>query len=307
MFSGGDRTWVLYQGPPRWDGEKYVNGDKFFLAGHRVYQCNLGVELARGVGGLELPARDDRYDSAHDTPGSRYVSSIYNKREIDAPINILGDTPAELRENKRRWLRNHPTNHVPLDKRGDIDSFGRLWIFTSDGEPRFLPVLSSVNAGTGALETEPEIFRKYESFDWGWASDSPFFYGYKIEKEMEPSGSIYSATFYNPSTVPEVHFALYLPGNATWEISLGYKQGTFVTPPIGSGEIAKMDFTPSKNTFTKRRLDGSVANLWNTMIGTRPKYSLEPETKNTFSIKLVSGSPESLPKISFRPRFMSWN
>ena len=62
-------TWIIYQGPPTWDGSKWVNGDRFFLSGPKAYRANLGVELAPGMDGLELPVTEYRYDADANTPG----------------------------------------------------------------------------------------------------------------------------------------------------------------------------------------------------------------------------------------------
>jgi len=68
-------TWIIYQGPPTWDGSKWVNGDRFFLSGPKAYRANLGVELAPGMDGLELPVTEYRYDADANTPGSQFVSA----------------------------------------------------------------------------------------------------------------------------------------------------------------------------------------------------------------------------------------
>lgn len=106
-FKSGDTAWIVYQGPPRWDGEKWIDGDRFFLSGGKGLQLDLGVELAPGVSGLEAEVVEYRFDTSANVPGSVYVSEVAGRRTIQAPINILGKTARELRDNKRRWFRNH--------------------------------------------------------------------------------------------------------------------------------------------------------------------------------------------------------
>lgn len=298
-FSGGDLTWVIYQGPPRWDGEEWIDGDRFFLSGHRQYQLDKGVELARSLTGMERDLIEHRYDTGANNPRSRYVSSVSGRREIQASVNILGDTPAELRANKRRWYRNHPEGNP-----------GRLWVFTSDGAPRYLSVIASESAAQGSLNQDPAMLRKYADLDWGWTSDFPYFLGYRETKELEPKGGgVWAKTFFNISTVPQIYPVLYLPGAGTWEVSLGYQQGTFDVV-VGTGEEVRLEYNPIEPTLIKRNIaTGAKTNMWPTMVGKRPKYSLEAETKNTFSVRLKSGNPASHPRpprLVFTPQFISW-
>lgn len=304
-FSGGDKVWIVYQGPPRWDGSQWVNGDRFFLSGHKAHQGKEGVEFAPGVSGLERPASEYRYDRAATVPGARFMGSIADRRTISASVNILGDTPKEVRDNKRKWMRNNPEGEP-----------GKLWVLTSDGYPRYLYAVRTSEAGITTLEKDPSIRNLYEAMEWGWESNSPYFRGYREAKELKritPTSSTYRRTFYNPSTAIEVFPSLYLPGSTSgsrWEVSRGFEQGTFVTPPIYQQEEARIDFSPENPTFVKRNLStGETTNLWYSLDGARPRFSLEPETKNTYEVKLNSGVPSNFttkPRLTFVPLFESW-
>lgn len=293
-FKQADNAWIVFQGGPRWDGDKWIDGDKFTLSGRK--KADLGVELAPGVAGLERASVEYRFDTSANVPGSVFVSDVAGGRKISASVNILGDSPAELRHNARRWDRNHRTT-----------SPGRLWMFTSDGEPRYLPVIPSENAGQGTHEKDPNLNSGSIEWEWGWNSDEADFLGYKRHTEMTQFGSTYAVTFWNPSTAARVYPTLYLPGPGRWKVSLGFEKGDFITPMIEAGEVARINLNPRKPTFVKRRADGKIVNLWPTMQGRRPIMFLEPETRNTIAVDLVGGGvPDSPPVLSYTPKFTSW-
>lgn len=302
-FTGGDKTWVVYQGPPKWDGSQWVNGDRFFLSGHHAFQGKNGVELAPGVTGLERGTSEYRYDTSANIPGAKLISTIDGRREVSGSINILGSTAAEVRKNKNNWFANHPDREP-----------GRLWFFTSDSMPRYLYAVKSEGAGLTTLEKDPSNRNLYEKFEWGWVSDDAFFKGYRETKILKDKGrGEYSRTFFNTSTVPEVFPTLFLPGGvgASWRISMGYGQPDFITPAISSSEEIRIDFDPTNPTFVKRhRVTGDVTNLWPLMVGKRPRFSLEAQTMNTFTAHLHSGSADtsqSEPRLVFTPLYTSWN
>lgn len=285
-FTGGDHVWAIYQGPPREYGDKLINGDRFFLGGHRQFQAREGVELARGMSGLLRELSDYRYDTSSEQPGSTFVGSIPNKREINASINVFGDTPAEFRANLRRWQDNHPE-----------DSEGRLWFLTSDGEPRYLPVRPSPSAGLSSIETDPTIMRKLEGMEWGWTSDEPYFLGY-ISRQDFVDGSV---TFYNPSTAKVVYPKVYLPGPGKYTV------GEITTPVLTANEMVRIDYNPLHETYVKLNLTtGAVQNLWYTLEGKRPKLGLKPQTKNTISLTYTGTGTSMAPYVEFTPKFRSY-
>lgn len=293
-LSGGDLTWVVYQGPPRWDGQKWINGDRFFLSGHSLYQRDLGVEWATEFTGLGRETVEERYDQPADLAGARYVTSVPDKRTVTGAVNIVGDSPGDFRFNHKRWLYNHPSEP------------GKLWFFSDGEEPRYLLARKSAEAGTETVPKDPGL-RALREADWGWTSDSPYYMGFKTIKELKQSGNSYSATFFNPSTVDRVYPVLNLPGGASWKVNLGGKRGDFTTPLLLSNESARIDFNPLNPTFLKRNLDtGEVTNLWPSMIGDRPRLWIEPLTKNEFSVTKAGGSTNGLPTFEFTPLFSSW-
>lgn len=300
-LTGGDKTWIVYQGPPRWTGSEWTNGDRFFLSGHKAFQGKNGVELAPGIDGLIMPTTEYRYDSSANLPGSKYQDNINGRRVINASVNILGSTPREVRENKEKWIRNHPE-----------DEPGKLWFFSSGSEPRYLYALKSQEAGIATVDRDPANRNLYDKMEWGWDSDDAYFRGYRESKELKQDGTSFSRTFFNPSTVREVFPTLYLPGgsNVSWTVTRGYQRGEFTTPRIAANEEIRIDFDPAQSTFLKRNIDtGELTNLWPTMTGNRPRLSFEPETWNTFTAKLTSGSASSFrtePRIVLTPLYLSW-
>lgn len=292
-----DPVWIVYQGPPLWDGQKWINGDKFFISGHKRYQRNLGIELANGVDGLEAPVREYRYDTDASNPGATYVSSVAVRRTLSGQINVHGKDAKDMRRNKARWYRNHPEGNP-----------GRLWFFTSNGEPRYLPAIISEEAANGTLEKDPNLWGVTRELEWGWQSDSAYFLGYRETKTFKPvGGGRYTTVFYNPSTAPRVYPELFLPGPGRWEVSLGYRQPNFTTPQLEKGDVAKLDYDPRHPTFMKKSAAGVITNLWPSMVGSRPKFCLEPMTKNELSVRYVGqGTPDGAPQLKFAPEFTSW-
>lgn len=297
-LSGGDLTWIVYQGPPRFDGEKWENGDRFFLSGHRLYQAQEGVELASSITGLPRESNEERYDTPADIPEANFVGNVPSRRTLGCAVNIYGKTARETRDNYNRWIKNHPAKEP-----------GKLWFFSSGAEPRYLKARASADAGVGTIDKEIGLLRRIEKLNWGWTSNSPYYYGMEASHDLKKVGSTntYSATFYNPSTVERVYPRVYLPGPGVWELDLGGKRGKFRTPTLATGDQAMIDFSPKNNSFLKKSAAGVVTNLWPSMVGDRPNDWLSPLTKNTYSITRISGAtPTTLPRIEFTPLFNSW-
>lgn len=297
-MSSLDQPTIVYQGPPRWTGREWENGDRFILSGEG--QCNLGVELAGSVAGLDRPTEEYRYDEDANTPGSVLTSVVAGRRELLATINILGRDAKELRRNKRRWERNHPTK-IP----------GRLWVLTSDGSPRYLEAYKAEVAGTASVDKDPYLRYLYEDWDWGWTADSPYFYGYEEVRTMpHVGGGLYEQSFYNESTAPAVYPKVVVYGPGLFEIDGGYTRGPLILPQLAAGEVLRVNYDPREKTVLKRRTDGSgpVINMWNALGGQRPHMSLEPETHNTMTVRnLHPGStPAQEPEFSFTPQFSAW-
>ena len=291
---------IVYQGPPRWDGTEWINGDKFFISGDKFNHRNLGVELANSIDGLEFPTREFRYDTDANTPGSRFVSSVATRRSLKCSVNIFGDSVEEMRKAKDRWFLNHPEG-----------SPGRLWFFTNTGEHRYLSAYAAENAGSATYDKDPGL-RGVTTLEWGWTSDSPYFYGFREKKLLKPKGGgVYEGYFYNPSTAPQVFPEVFLPGFGQWELSLGYEQPTFRTPNLADGDVAKLDYDQKALSFTCKRKDGRIENLWPSMVGNRPMYCLEPQTINKVTIRNLNEVGNDRPKskwpyLSFTPEYISW-
>lgn len=302
-MSGGDQAWVIYQAPPTWDGSQWVNGERFFLSGHPSYFRDKGVDLARSITGLERETSEYRYNQSANQAGASYQGSIPDKRELGCSVNIVADSPAEARRRKRAWMDAHPD-----------DNPGKLWVFTSDGSPRYLPVYKSSTAGQSTIDIDPAVRPYgYRDWEWGWVSTDAYFRGYRVTKPLKHrGGKVFSTTFYNDSTVPQVYPMLYLPGPGSWTFSLGWNRPTFTTPTIPAGSEARISFDPLDPSFLIRdKATGKTTNLWPTMRGERPRFSLEAQTKNTIQV-MLTGDPSKfdeeskLPRLVFTPKYHSW-
>lgn len=294
MAEKAQAAWIVYQGGPRWDGEKWINGRKYVLSGRG--KLNYGVELSPGVSGLNRAASEYKSDTTANIPGAVFVTELANKREIKAAINILGDTPEEFRKFTAEWERNNRTANP-----------GRLYLVNKGSEPRYLTVRPSENANLGTHDKDPSLIRGVKEWDWGWESDDAYFSGLKRDYELKP-GSLgeFSRTFYNPSTAPVVFPTLILPGGCSWTIRNFDEIGDRSTVRIESGEEARLYANPGKPTFLKKDVSGEIVNLWPTLAGRRPKIALEPETRNKIELQAFGGTPDAAPRIVFTPLFQSW-
>lgn len=304
---GRGRTNIIYEGPPRHDGYKWIDGDKFHLSGDRRLQAKEGVELARTLTGIGREASEERYDSAADIHTARYVGKIPLRRQIGAALNILGDTPAEFVANFQRWERNHFQKEP-----------GKLWFRTPGSEDRYLLARASSEAGLGGIDVDPTLTSSLKNYEWGWNSDSPYFMGRLSSTELKRDGqtTVYKADVYNPSTAEVVYPQVYVRGAGAWRVRLRTHAGdpsteaSLLTPLLSAEEEARIDFSPANPTFLKRNVNtGKVTNLWPFMVGKRPKAHLSPET--TFRVvaerdAASQGAPAALPRVEFTPLFSSW-
>lgn len=279
-FPGGDKLHIIYEGPPRKEGGRIVDGDRFFLAGDRAQQAREGVELARGIGGILRPTLEYRYDTSANQPGSTFVDFVGSKREIPSAINVYGDTPRQFRENWRRWLLNNP-----------VDREGKLWFMTSDSVDRYAFVRPSETAGISSMDIDPNILSKIEGLEWGWQSDYAYLFG-EIIREDYVDGKV---TVDNPSDVSEVHPKIYIPGPGKFFVA------GIETPYLEAYETVRINFDPMRQTYVKRNMrTGEVKNLWYTLRGQRPELALSPG-QNTHEIEVPPGG--GTPYIEFTPMF----
>lgn len=304
---GSGRTNIIYEGPQRHDGYQWVDGDKFHLSGDRHLQAKEGVELARNLTGIGREATEERFDTAADMHTARFVGKIPSRRQIGAALNIFGDTPADFVANFQRWERNHFQSEP-----------GRLWFLTPGAEDRYLLARASSEAGLGGVEVDPTLTSSLKNYEWGWNSDSPYFFGRLSSTPLARQGSTrtYQAAVKNPSTADVVYPQIFLRGLGSWKVRFRALAGdpsteiSFNVPHLADNEEARIDFSPANPTFLKRNVSsGKVTNLWPTMLGKRPKAHLSPET--TFLVvaerdPAAAGSPAALPRVEFTPLFSSW-
>lgn len=289
-----DGVTVTYEGPHRWNGKTWVEGDTFTLNGPN--KGDLGVELAPSASGLERPTKVYRYDSVANGSQARFRDAVAEKRKLTIPINILAETSRELRENKNRWFRNHSE-----------DNPGKLWFRTPEGIPRYMLARKSVDAALGSMDKDPHIRNLYEGFEWGWESDGAYFYGEDREVVFKKHLAMtYKAEVENPSTAPEVFPKLYLYGPGVYRFSLGWMQGNFDTVDIPSGSVVQIDFHPQRATYKMMDAKGKVSNMWPYAFGKRPKFSLEAESTTSMEVICLRGTPSRPPLLTFTPEFESW-
>lgn len=296
-----DGTKIIYEGPPRWDGFEYVDGDSFCLSGPPGEQADLGVELAPEITGLGRESVEEIFDIASDVPGGRWIGEIGTRRTVSVALNFFGDNPAHLRSVIDRWERNHPSRVPGKPQMG----FGKLW-FKSKGIPdRYLFCRKSASAGTGTISVDIARISRLDKYDWGWTSDSPFFIGERKVHPLVNSGVV----FKNISTADRTYPVIYVEGpspggNVSITNGLPGAAKMLKVPALTADEELRIDFSPANPSYLKRnKVTGVVSNVWSQLYGVRPRFEMAPGVRHTVA---SSVGPDAKVRAEYTPLFSSW-
>lgn len=293
---------IVYQGPPRWDGKKYVNSGTFKLSGpgHGDEGLSLGPEIE----GLYGPGIIRRFDGSVDSPFARLSSTQYEPRVITASLNSFA-IDGSYEKPIRRFYQAHS-----VWDRGDVP--GRLWAFRKDINhyPRYLPVFAGEEAFGGSSYKDLNVTRGWRDKPWSWRSESPFFLGMPMTKTFKREGDdLLSLRFYNPSTAPYCYPVLERvqpAGVSTIRIN---DHRAFQIPEVESGETQRINFNPAEAAVLSRfNTDKPKVKLGH-FAATMPNIYLEPESLNEIYITVPKRNArldERAYRLIIQPLFISW-
>lgn len=221
-LSNGDRTWVIYRGP---------DGSRFYLAGMRD-QGKQGVEWSPGVVGLDRPPTELVWLQEARQNGADLVGNNVDVRSIKFAVNILGDSPRDLRAKYASWNRAN-----------QVDRYGRLYFINSYSGVRFSDVLLG-ESPSGSIDKDPALLRRMAGYPMTWVAPNPYFKGYQETFEFtvtQPDnlgvseGWLQVRNLGDSYTYPQI----YLPGPGVWQIP----QGTRLPNARGEEGLGELDDT----------------------------------------------------------------
>lgn len=305
MTSGltrGDRTWIILRGP---------EGGRFWLAGMRG-QGKQGVELSKGLVGLDRPPTELVWLQEARQNGADLVGSNVDVRTLKGAVNILGKNPRDTRRAYDDWQRNN-----------FFDRYSRLFFINSYSGVRFLDVLLA-ESPNGSLDRDPALLRRIIDYPWSWVSPNPYYKGYSetFESKVPASGNTtVSVKVRNLGNAPRTYPRIYLPGPGTWHIPRGTREvnwrgeeglgplvegDTIPLPKLKTGEGIWLNPDPRVETITRESLDGTEKNLWAQMSGQRPKLWLNPRTQEDWKFRVDGGLQGTTAKMIVQPLYMTF-
>ena len=302
-LSRGDKTWIVYRGP---------DGSRFYLAGtHR--QGKQGVEFSRGIVGLDRPPTELVWLQEARQNGADLVGANVDVRQIKFAVNILGNTPRDMRARYSDWNRANRT-----------DQLGRLMFLNSYSGVRFCDVLLG-ESPSGSIDQDPALLRRMADYPFTWVAPNPYFKGYTETFEWEvghrdslgiSEGPLRVRNLGDSYTYPKIK----LPGPGTWSIPQGTRlpdawgregQGplddTMITlPELNEGETAWLDTDPRVETITMVREDGRETNLWAKMSGQRPRIKLLGDRAEDWWFSVKGGEVGAKAKMIVQPLYSTF-
>lgn len=303
-LSGGDRTWIIYEGP---------DGDKFWLSGTPKRGLQ-GVELARGIVGLDRPPTELVWLQEAHQNGADLVGSNVDVRKIKGAVNILGKTPRATRDAFARWQRANA-----------FERLGKLWFINSYSGIRHASVLLG-EAPNGSLDMDPAMLRRFKDYPWTWVAPNPYFKGTNesFEWEVGPAdsmgvsrGEIAIRNLGDADCYPIIE----LPGPGQWVIPRGIRfpnaQGeedrgdfdmehTVTLPPIEAGQKIVLNPDPKVETIDLVYSTGIERNLWAQMNGQRPKIKLLGDRSEKWEFAVRGGRPGTKARVFVTPLYSTF-
>ena len=303
-LSRGDRTWIVYRGP---------EGGRFWLSGMRG-QGKQGVELAKGLVGLDRPPTELVWLQEAHQNGADLVGSNTDVRTIKGAVNILGKSPRETRAAYDDWQRNN-----------FHDRYGRLFFLNSYSGVRFLDVLLAESPNE-SIDQDPALLRRLAGYPWSWVCPNPYYKGYSetFKSKIAASGDTeVTVKVRNFGSAPRVYPRIYLPGPGLWSIPRGTRAlnwrgeenlGPLVdddmiqvgTKPLKTGEGIWLNPDPRVETITHETLDGKKKNLWAQMSGQRPRLWMNPRTQEDWKFRVRGGLQGKEVKMIVQPLYTTF-
>lgn len=304
-LSRGDKTWIITVSP---------DGHRHWLAG-TPKQGLQGVELARGLVGLDrAPTELLWLQEAHQN-GADLVGNAVDVRTLKGAINILGSSPRDFRAKWDYWGRSW-----------FFDRYTRMFFINSYNGYKYLDLLLG-ESPNGSIDMDPALLRREINYPYTWVAPNPFYKGFPESFEGEVPASqaghqvidIKVRNLGTEKTFPKI----YLPGPGIWSIPKGTRlpnrrgeegRGEFdgemiELPPLASGEGMWLNPDPRDETIEKVAADGEkTTNLWAYMNAQRPKIHLQGGSEETWTFLVQGGvrSTSKKPKVVVQPLYSSF-
>lgn len=303
-LSKGDKTWIITVSP---------DGQRHWLAG-TPKQGVQGVELARGLVGLDRPPTELLWLQEANQNGADLVGNAVDVRTLKGAVNILGNNPRDFRAKWDTWQRAW-----------HFDRYSRMFFINSYGGVKYLDVLLG-ESPNGSIDMDPALLKREVNYPYTWVSPNPYYKGYDetFEENVTPpvtGQSVIDVKVRNLGTVP-VFPKIYLPGPGVWfmpsgwrlpnhrdEVGRGALDGSEIQlPALKAGEGMWLDPDTRNPTITLVTATGVEKNLWAQMNSQRPRLKLfgGSEEKWTFRVQGgMSGAAQKI-KIKITPLYSSF-
>ncbi len=303
-LSKGDRTWIISVSP---------DGQRHWLAG-TPRQGLQGVELARGIVGLDrAPTELLWLQEAHQN-GADLVGNNVDVRTLKGAINILGDSPRDFRAKWDTWQRSW-----------HFDRYTRMFFINSYSGYKYLDLLLG-ESPNGSIDKDPALLRREINYPYTWVSPNPYYKGFQETFEtvipISTSGTqVIDIKLRNLGT-EKTYPKIYLPGPGVWSIPRGTRlanwrgeegrgefDGEMITlPALAKDEGMWLDPWPRNETIEKVAADGQrTTNLWAKMNAQRPRIHLWGGVEETWTFLLQGGMRYTKnPKVVVQPLYSSF-
>jgi len=247
--------------------------------------------------------------------GADLVGSNVDVRTISAAVNILGETPREMRDAYSAWNRANK-----------FDRLGRIFFINSYSGVRFSDVLLG-DSPSGSLDTDPALLRRLDGYPFKWVAPNPYYKGYTetFTWTVPPAnnygvaeGTLKVRNLGDSYTYPKIK----LPGPGTYQIPQGTRgpdangmegygelDDTMITiPEIGVDEWVWLDTDPRVETITKYSANGTVeTNLWAKMSGQRPRIKLLGDRAEDWFFSVKGGAVGNEVKFVVQPYYSTFS
>lgn len=289
------------------------DGERFWLSGMRG-KGRQGVELARGIVGLDRPPTELVWLQEAHQHGADLVGNNVDVRTIKGAVNILGNTPREMRDAYARWQRG---NH--------FDRLGRLFFINSYSGVRYSDVLLG-EAPNASIDKDPALRRALTDYPWTWVAPNPYYKGYEETFVFEvgtpdtmgiSSGTVRVRNLGDADTYPIIE----LPGPGHWSIPAGLRHPnargeeglgeldrsqTISLPPIEAGQKIVLNTDPRIETIDRVHSTGVETNLWAQMNGQRPRLKVLGDRAEDWEFSVKGGAPGTKAKVIVTPLYSTF-
>lgn len=307
-FSRGDRSLIIGRG---------VDNSRWYLSGRG--QAKQGVELSRGLVGIDRPPTELVWLQEAHQNGADLVGDNVDVRTIRGAVNILGDTPRGYRDAYARWNGAQNTRE-----------YFRLFFANSYSGVRWLDALLGESPNMN-WDRDPAIRRGAQGVPVIWVCPNPHYKGFIEEftwrsTKMVGTWLTGEVAIRNLGDADRTYPQIYLPGPGVWKIPRGNRDefGNLIAedpdadfvelPYIGPDEEIWLNTDASIETIVSKKAgDDEETNLWAKMKGQRPRLWVpgsrpgDPDRGvERWPLMVQGGSSLRFPKIAVQPLYNSY-